>query len=201
MIPKRRAGDGWITGPRAQPGLLRAAAFHGSARLPSPPRCSWRRRRWPPGWWISTSLPGYEIRKPQRAPARSRSMTGLDRARRATRRRSGIPRVPLSVTRERISTPSSVIIESQLAEQQSPEPQADQPRPSAEPAIPIPRSRPAEASLALRIDPPLPPPARSDDRTMFQKLADLVPMRFTLASLDAGRRSVRQQAGSRRARI
>ena len=77
-------------------------------------------------------------------------------------------------------------IESQLAEQ-SPDTQADQPRRSAETTIPLPRSRPAEASLALKVDPsPPPPPARSDDRTMFQKLADMVPMRFSLASLTPG---------------
>jgi hypothetical protein len=74
-------------------------------------------------------------------------------------------------------------IESQLADL-SLEAQAGQPAPSsAEPAIPLPRSRPAEASLALKIDPP---PPRPDDRTMFQKLADLVPLRFTLASLTPG---------------
>jgi hypothetical protein len=75
-------------------------------------------------------------------------------------------------------------IENQLADL-APDPQAGQPAPpSSEPAIPLPRSRPAEANLALRIDPP--PPPRPDDRTMFQKLADLVPMRFTLASLTPG---------------
>jgi hypothetical protein len=77
------------------------------------------------------------------------------------------------------------LIESRLAEL-APEAQTDQPRPVSEPTIPLPRSRPAEASLALRVDPPPPPPARSDDRTMFQKLADMVPMRFTLASLTPG---------------
>ena len=71
-------------------------------------------------------------------------------------------------------------IESQLADL-SPDPQAGQAPPSAEPAIPLPRSRPAEANLAMKID-PFPPP-RPDDRTMFQKLADMVPLRFTLASL------------------
>jgi hypothetical protein len=70
-------------------------------------------------------------------------------------------------------------IESQLADL-APEAPSGQPAP-AEPAIPLPRSRPAEANLALRID--APPPARTDDRTMFQKLADLVPLRFSLASL------------------
>ncbi|WP_249127976.1 DUF2778 domain-containing protein [Bradyrhizobium sp. AUGA SZCCT0169] len=75
-------------------------------------------------------------------------------------------------------------IESQLAEL-LPDTQVDQPAAPAGPAIPLPKSRPAEASLALRVDPP-PPPARSDDRTMFQKLADMVPMRFTLASLTPG---------------
>jgi hypothetical protein len=73
-------------------------------------------------------------------------------------------------------------IENQLADL-APDAPAGQSAPaSTEPAVPLPRSRPAEASLALKIDPP-PPPARSDDRTMFQKLADLVPLRFTLASL------------------
>jgi type VI secretion system (T6SS) effector TldE1-like protein len=70
-------------------------------------------------------------------------------------------------------------IESQLADL-SPDPQAGPASSSAEPAVPLPRSRPAEANVALKIDPP---PARPDDRTMFQKLADLVPLRFTLASL------------------
>src|SRR5260221_1201248 len=59
------------------------------------------------------------------------------------------------------------LIESRLAEV-SPDVQTEQPRPTAETTIPIPKSRPAEASLALKIDPPPPPPARSDDRTMFQ---------------------------------
>jgi hypothetical protein len=77
------------------------------------------------------------------------------------------------------------LIESRLAEL-APETQTDQPRPASEPAIPLPRSRPAEASLALRVDPTPPPQARSDDRTMFQKLSDLVPMRFSVASLTPG---------------
>jgi hypothetical protein len=75
-------------------------------------------------------------------------------------------------------------IESQLADL-SPDAQTGQPAPpSAELVIPLPRSRPAEANLALKIDPP--PAAPSDNRTMFQKLADLVPLRFTLASLTPG---------------
>jgi Protein of unknown function (DUF2778) len=58
--------------------------------------------------------------------------------------------------------------------------QPEQPAPSAEAAIPLPKSRPVEANLQLRNDPPAAP---SDGRTLFDKLADLVPMRFTLASL------------------
>lgn len=54
----------------------------------------------------------------------------------------------------------------------------------AEPAIPLPRARPVEANLQLRNDPP--PAPRQDNRTMFDKLADLVPMRFSLASLTTG---------------
>ena len=63
---------------------------------------------------------------------------------------------------------------------QAPDRQLVQPAPSADAAIPLPKSRPVEANLQLRNDPP---PAPSDNRTMFDKLADLVPMRFTLASL------------------
>ena len=73
-------------------------------------------------------------------------------------------------------------IESQLAEQ-SPDAQASQPAPSVEAAIPLPRSRPAEANLALKIDPP---PARSRRADHVPKLADLVPLRLTLASLTPG---------------
>src|SRR5882757_10177467 len=50
------------------------------------------------------------------------------------------------------------------------------PASSAETAsVPMPRSRPVEANVQVRNDPP--PPAPSDSRTAFQKLADLVPMR------------------------
>jgi len=73
-------------------------------------------------------------------------------------------------------------IESQLADL-APDASSEQPAPPS-PAVPMPRSRPAEANLALKIESP--PPVRSDDRSMFQKLADLMPMRFTLASLTPG---------------
>ena len=65
--------------------------------------------------------------------------------------------------------------------------QADQPAPSTEAtAVPMPRSRPAEAAVTLKVDPQ--PAATSDERTLFDKIADLklsnlVPMKFTLASL------------------
>ena len=62
--------------------------------------------------------------------------------------------------------------------------QPEQPAPSVEVAIPLPRSRPVLANLqSARSDPA---PASSDNRTMFEKLADLVPMRFSLASLTPG---------------
>jgi Protein of unknown function (DUF2778) len=78
-------------------------------------------------------------------------------------------------------------IERQLGGQ--PPEQAVQPEPepsaqSAEAAIPLPRARPVLANLqSVRVDPA---PTPSDSRTMFEKLADLVPMRFTLASLTPG---------------
>jgi hypothetical protein len=77
-------------------------------------------------------------------------------------------------------------IESLLGGQSPREIQNAQPEPpplTVEAAIPLPRSRPVEANLQLKSDPP---PAPSDNRTMFEKLADLVPMRFSLASLTPG---------------
>jgi hypothetical protein len=62
--------------------------------------------------------------------------------------------------------------------------QAASPAPTVEAAIPLPRARPVLANLqSVRNDPAT---VSSDNRTMFEKLADLVPMRFTLASLTPG---------------
>ncbi|UPJ51392.1 DUF2778 domain-containing protein [Bradyrhizobium sp. 200] len=77
-------------------------------------------------------------------------------------------------------------IESMLG-RQSPEEQDAQPAPSAptvEAAIPLPRARPVLANLQSTGNDPA--PVSSDNRTMFEKLADLVPMRFSLASLTPG---------------
>jgi hypothetical protein len=69
----------------------------------------------------------------------------------------------------------------------------DEPAPSiaaAVPApnvVPLPKSRPVVASLEPQtaIPPAAPPPAvQSDNRTVLQKLSDLIPGRITLASLD-----------------
>jgi hypothetical protein len=58
----------------------------------------------------------------------------------------------------------------------------EEPRPSSAPAVPLPRSRPAEASLAeWKND--VPPNARAENRTLLDKLSDLLPGRVTLASL------------------
>jgi hypothetical protein len=67
------------------------------------------------------------------------------------------------------------------------EEQGVQPAPStstAETTIPLPRARPVLANLQSGKSDPA--PASSDNRTMFEKLADLVPMRFSLASLTPG---------------
>jgi hypothetical protein len=55
--------------------------------------------------------------------------------------------------------------------------------------VPLPRSRPAEANLLARNDQPqpLPPQApvqQSDNRTFLQKLADMMPAKLQLASVD-----------------
>jgi hypothetical protein len=62
--------------------------------------------------------------------------------------------------------------------------QAASPAPTVEAAIPLPRARPVLANLQSGNSDPA--PASSDNRTMFEKLADLVPMRFSLASLTPG---------------
>lgn len=57
--------------------------------------------------------------------------------------------------------------------------------PVAEAAIPLPRARPVLANLqSVKTDPAT--AASSDNRTMFEKIADLVPMKFSLASLTPG---------------
>ena len=56
----------------------------------------------------------------------------------------------------------------------------EEPAPSSVAVVPLPRSRPVEANLELR---DLPLPAQPDNRTLLQKLSDLLPARVTLASL------------------
>jgi hypothetical protein len=77
-------------------------------------------------------------------------------------------------------------IESQLGgrsrEEQNVQPEP--PAPTVEVAIPLPRARPVLANLQSTGGDPA--AVSSDNRTMFEKLADLVPMRFTLASLTPG---------------
>jgi hypothetical protein len=57
-------------------------------------------------------------------------------------------------------------------------------RPSMASAVPLPRSRPVEASLEPIASAPAPvPAAEPDNRTVLQKLADFLPARAALASL------------------
>jgi hypothetical protein len=56
----------------------------------------------------------------------------------------------------------------------------DEPAPSIVAAVPLPRSRPVEANLDIRVGPPA---VQADNRTLLQKLADVLPARITLASL------------------
>jgi Protein of unknown function (DUF2778) len=64
----------------------------------------------------------------------------------------------------------------------------EKPAPSSVAAIPLPRSRPVEANLEFQAGPPTAQPdnhalLQSDNRTLLQKLSDLLPARVTLASL------------------
>jgi Tlde1 domain len=67
------------------------------------------------------------------------------------------------------------------------EARVDEARPVAS-GIPIPRARPVTADVAIRSGPALAQDgvARPDDRTLMQKLSDLLPGRVTLASLATG---------------
>ena len=56
----------------------------------------------------------------------------------------------------------------------------EEPAPSSVAVVPLPRSRPVEANLELRDSPVT---AQTDNRTLLQKLSDLLPARVTLASL------------------
>ncbi|MFB9264136.1 DUF2778 domain-containing protein [Bradyrhizobium erythrophlei] len=70
------------------------------------------------------------------------------------------------------------------------ESQTDLPTPpaaaAAVAAVPMPRSRPTEANLLARNDQPPPPPPvqQADNRSFLQKLADMMPAKLQLASLD-----------------
>jgi hypothetical protein len=50
-------------------------------------------------------------------------------------------------------------------------------------AVPLPKSRPVEASVELQQTASTAPPVQADNRTLFQKLADVLPTHLTLASL------------------
>jgi hypothetical protein len=64
---------------------------------------------------------------------------------------------------------------------EGPKPSVEGPKPPSVAAVPLPRSRPAEASLVeSRNDVPN---ARADNRTLLEKFSDLLPGRVTLASL------------------
>jgi Protein of unknown function (DUF2778) len=70
-----------------------------------------------------------------------------------------------------------------------PQPKVDEARPTATTTIPLPRSRPAAAALPATGPTPAvvaqaDAVARSDDRTLLQKLSDLLPGKIRLASLE-----------------
>jgi type VI secretion system (T6SS) effector TldE1-like protein len=62
----------------------------------------------------------------------------------------------------------------------------DPPAPSATTSVPLPRARPSDARLEAASRAPADNTAPGDQRTLLQKLSDLVPGRFTLASLTTG---------------
>ena len=80
----------------------------------------------------------------------------------------------------------ALLEEPSTEEPASKQPAVEEPAPSSVAAVPLPRARPVEANLQLQAGLPAvqpPPTAQSDDRTLLQKLSDLLPARMTLASL------------------
>ena len=80
----------------------------------------------------------------------------------------------------------SGVDEPKTAEARNDEARADEAKPSRTALIPLPRSRPAAADLEARSGSALAQAnntARPDDRTLMQKLSDLLPGRIMLASL------------------
>jgi hypothetical protein len=76
--------------------------------------------------------------------------------------------------------------EGKSGEANSDEGRSDESKPSAPAGTPLPRSRPATADMESRPSPALAAAgnaARPDDRTLLQKLSDLLPGRATLVSL------------------
>jgi hypothetical protein len=67
-------------------------------------------------------------------------------------------------------------------------PEESVPPPATAASVPMPRARPSDARLEASARPVAPADggAQGDQRTMLQKLSDLVPGRFTLASLTSG---------------
>jgi len=55
-------------------------------------------------------------------------------------------------------------------------------QPSVATDIPLPRSRPAAADIQVAMDEPAPPP-RAENRSMLQRLSEMMPAKLTLASL------------------
>jgi hypothetical protein len=56
-------------------------------------------------------------------------------------------------------------------------------KPTGTTDIPLPRSRPAAADVQVAVDSTAPPPPRPENRSMLQRLSDLLPAKLTLASL------------------
>jgi hypothetical protein len=101
-----------------------------------------------------------------------------------------LDRFALAVTQMKVRT-NRIVLDPQLISRESrvglvDEAGVDEARATTAAAVPLPRSRPAAADLEPRPGSAMAQadrPARPDDRTLLQKLSDLLPGRITLASL------------------
>jgi hypothetical protein len=121
------------------------------------------------------------------APARNAALQPLDRS--ALAAVESKVRAAESLLAAKLMSPNlrAGFIEASFEDARIDQPKVDEAKPTATTIIPLPRSRPAAAALQTGPVPTVAQvegSARSDDRTLLQKLSDLLPGRIRLASLE-----------------
>ena len=179
VIPKRRAGDGWVTsrrdtaGPSSRRGIVwfGKAVFAVAALAVTSAFAAWIFDFDPPTA-SKTASPTSAAEAPATFSFDDRFGSGPVRNSGSINYpsrpilRSLRPTSPPSSGTSKASWPANCVKGRRI--------NPSGPRHLPRGAIPLPRSRPVEANLQARNDPP---PVQADNRTLLQKLADLMPPR------------------------